>query len=109
MKFRLSRIIFFFLLLSCGLFISGCTRRIVEITSNPSGAVVTYNQCYIGETPLFYTVESRSGFNNKYKFCVILEGYEPGSMEFIEDEWAFDVEWVIPEKIHFDLKKKQKK
>jgi hypothetical protein len=81
----------------------------VEITSTPPGAVVTYDHRYIGETPLFYTVESKRGFNNKYKFCAIMKGYKAGAFEFVEDEWAFDVDWVVPGKIHFNLVPEPKK
>lgn len=104
MRLESYHIVLLVVILCCVAFVSGCSRRVVEITSNPSGAVVTYNCRYIGETPLYYTVESKTGFNNKYKFCAILQGYEPGSVEFVEDEWAFDIDWVVPEKIHFDLK-----
>ena len=91
----------FIMLFMCA---SGCSHQIVKITSTPTGAVVTCdNQRYIGETPLYYKVDAKHGFNNKYKFCAILKGYKGQAKEFIEDEWAFDVKWVIPEEIHFDM------
>jgi hypothetical protein len=59
----------------CGatLFMSGCVRRVVSITSEPSGATVWLNDREIGRTPC----EAEFTYYGTYDVRLQLDGYEP--------------------------------
>lgn len=55
------------------LLLGGCTQRTIEVTSEPSGAMVWLNDMQIGRTPC----ETAFKFYGVYDVRVVLEGYEP--------------------------------
>jgi hypothetical protein len=52
---------------------TGCSRRTIEVTSEPPGALVWINDQQVGRTPL----EADFKFFGTYDVRVVLDGYEP--------------------------------
>ncbi|MCU0689145.1 MAG: PEGA domain-containing protein [Phycisphaerales bacterium] len=52
---------------------TGCSRRTIEVTSEPSGALVWINDQQVGRTPL----EADFKYFGTYDVRVVLDGYEP--------------------------------
>ncbi|MEL7471681.1 MAG: PEGA domain-containing protein [Planctomycetota bacterium] len=59
-------------LVLCGLSLGGCVERMIQITSEPPGALVTLNDQQLGRTP----VETEFLFHGHYDVRLELEGYE---------------------------------
>ena len=62
----------FFLLLILGTLGSGCVRRVVDITTEPDGALVWMNGREVGTTP----VEVEIVYYGDYDVQVVRDGYE---------------------------------
>lgn len=62
-------------LLVTAAFLGGCGMKqdVVHISSNPSGAMVFYNDKVIGETPLNTTIDQRQRDYNVYTIRVVKE------------------------------------
>ena len=88
----------FLMLLSCG-----CSKTVILFTSEPSGAVVTYDKKFIGTTPLYYKIDTKFSEDNTYTFSAIKKGYKSETKAFTDEDWAFDVKKSLPGKVHFDL------
>ena len=90
-----------------GLLLIGCVgcvgKAVTRITSDPSGAIVTLDKHYIGDTPFTYTVKSMSGFDNTYTFLAIKDGYRTQTKKFQETVTFGGVKSAIPPRIHFTL------
>lgn len=71
----------------------GCVRRVVEITSTPSGALVLLNDREIGRTPTRAEIDHYG----RYDVQLRLDGHEPldGSADAIAPAW----DWVGPDLI----------
>lgn len=68
-------------LLSVAVTLGGCVERRIEITSEPSGALVYVNDQQVGRTP----TEAAFLFHGVYDVRVELEGYEPLRTEAATD------------------------
>lgn len=82
---------------------SGCAAP-CRITSNPSGATISLDGRYIGETPMSTSVKHKhfDGVST-YTFTATKQGYRADS-KVCQDASVLD--WVrdtIPPHIHFDL------
>ena len=88
----------------------GCGQKphLVHISSDPSGAVVFLNDKVIGETPFDTSIEQRKGDYNIYTFKVLKEEYKPVRKAFKEQLYHEKVSDIIPEKLHFILKEREK-
>ncbi|MBS0190764.1 MAG: PEGA domain-containing protein [Phycisphaerales bacterium] len=53
--------------------LAGCSQRVIEITSEPSGALVTLNDVQLGRTPL----QTDFTFYGDYDILLTKPGYEP--------------------------------
>jgi len=101
--------LYFIVLFVSSVFLSGCAEhRVVHISSDPSGAVVFYNNKVIGETPLDVTIDQHMSDYSYYSFRVIKDNYRPANKSFKEMYYHQTVEDVIPPKIHFVLEKRKK-
>jgi hypothetical protein len=98
------------LLLLLGVFLGGCAQgpHVVHISSDPSGAMVFFNDKVIGESPLDTTVEQRSGDYNVYTFRVVKENYKPLRKVFKEQLYHETVQDLIPTNLHFVLEERKK-
>lgn len=81
----------------------GCSKTVIMFTSEPSGAVVTYDKRFIGTTPLYYKVDTKFSEDNTYTFSAIKKGYKSETKVFTDEDWAFDVKKSLPDKVHFVL------
>ncbi len=90
--------------------LSGCgpKSKLVHISSDPSGALVFFNDKVVGETPLDTTVEQRKGDYNIYTFKVLKEDYKPVKRAFKEQLYHETVSDLIPENLHFILEERKK-
>jgi PEGA domain len=98
------------MLLAVGMFLGGCGQKphVVHISSDPSGAMVFFNDKVIGESPLDITVEQRSGDYNVYTFRVVKEDYMPMRKVFKEQLYYETVDALIPTSLHFVLEERKK-
>jgi len=69
-----------------GAAVGGCARRTIEVTSEPSGALVWINDQEVGRTPL----ETDFKFFGTYDVRLALEGYESVSMPAAVDSPWFE-------------------
>lgn len=53
--------------------LGGCAQKVIEITSEPSGALVTLNDVPVGRTPL----QTEFTYYGDYDVQVRMDGYEP--------------------------------
>lgn len=53
--------------------VGGCSQRVIEITSEPPGALVWLNDVEVGRTPL----QTRFQYYGEYDVRVVKEGFEP--------------------------------
>jgi hypothetical protein len=81
---------------------------VVHISSDPSGAMVFYNDKVIGETPLDTTIDQRLGDYNYYSIRVVKEGYKPARKAFKEQFYQQTIRDIIPTKVHFVLEERKK-
>lgn len=90
--------------------LQGCGSKphIVEISSDPSGAIIFLNNRMIGETPLETTIQQRKGTYNIYVFRALKEQYKVGRKAYKEQYYDDRVADVVPKSIHFSLLKRQK-
>jgi len=88
----------------CGIGVIACCgcASVTTITCNPSGATVTVNGKYLGETPTSAKVSDEFGLS-VYTFTAIKDGYRPESKS-IREELFEDARAAIPPHIHFELK-----
>jgi PEGA domain len=93
-----------------GLWLFGCAQapHVVRISSEPSGAIVFYNDKMIGETPMETVIEQRAGDYNYYSFRVLKEEYLPARRSFKEQFYSQTVEDLIPSSLHFVLEERKK-
>ena len=91
------------------LLLSGCGKTVREsrVTSDPSGAVVFLNDKIVGETPCDLTLHQRQGDYNIYTFRAVKDDYMPGRKAYKEELYHQTVGDVIPESVHFDLRKRE--
>lgn len=61
------------LLVTASAALPACVRRTIDITSDPSGALVLLNDREVGRTP----VEVEFTFYGEYDVRLLLDGYEP--------------------------------
>ncbi len=90
--------------------LSGCGQapHIVHISSEPSGAMVFYNDRVIGETPMDTLIEDRAGDYSVYSFRVVKEDYLPARRVFKEQLYHQTVAELIPPDLHFVLEERKK-
>ena len=79
----------------------GCAARTV-ITSDPSGAHISVNEHYLGETPLRATIMDEPGAGSVYLIKAEKQGYKTTSKVFRE-EGLEDAAGCIPNAIYFQL------
>lgn len=93
-----------------GLWLFGCAQapHAVRISSEPSGAMVFYNDKMIGETPMETVIEQRAGDYNFYSFRVVKEEYLPARRTFKEQFYSQTVQDLIPPSLHFVLEERKK-
>lgn len=93
-----------------GLWSFGCAQapHLVRISSEPSGAMVFYNDKMIGETPMETVIQQRSGDYNFYSFRVVKEDYLPARRAFKEQLYSQTVQELIPPTLHFVLEERKK-
>lgn len=105
--FRWRTIFSFFI---AGLWLSSCAQapHSVHISSEPSGAMVFYNDKMIGETPMETVIEQRAGDYNFYSFRVVKEEYLPARRAFKEQFYSQTVQDLIPPSLHFVLEERRK-
>ncbi|MBU1568040.1 MAG: PEGA domain-containing protein [Proteobacteria bacterium] len=98
------------LLFAVSMFVAGCGQspHVVHISTDPSGALVFFNDKVIGETPMDTTVEQRKGDYNIYTFRVLKEDYMPARKMFKEQLYYDTVEKLIPTTLHFVLEERKK-
>lgn len=53
--------------------LAGCSQKVIEITTEPSGALVTLNDIPVGRTPL----QTEFTYYGDYDIQVRMDGYEP--------------------------------
>lgn len=96
--------------LVAGLWLFGCAQapHSVHISSEPSGAMVFYNDKMIGETPMETVIEQRAGDYNFYSFRVVKEDYLPARRAFKEQLYSQTVQELIPPTLHFVLEERKK-
>ena len=90
--------------------LSGCGQapHLVHISSEPSGAMVFYNDRVIGETPMDTLIEDRAGDYSVYSFRVVKEDYVPERRVFKEQLYHQTVAELIPPALHFVLEERKK-
>jgi len=81
----------------------GCSKTVILFTSEPSGAIVTYDKKFIGTTPFYYQINTKFSNDNEYTFSAIKKGYKSGTQVFTDEDWTFDVKKSLPDKVHFVL------
>lgn len=93
-----------------GLLLAGCGQapHLVRISSEPSGAMVFYNDKMIGETPMETLIEQRQGDYSVYSFRVVKEDYLPARRVFKEQLYSQSVQELIPPSLHFVLDERKK-
>ena len=98
------------MLLAVGMFLGGCGQspHVVHISSDPSGAMVFFNDKVMGEAPLDTIVAQRTGDYNIYTFRVVKEGYMPLRKVFKEQFYQETVQDLIPTTLHFVLVERKK-
>ncbi len=98
------------MILVTGLFLGGCGQKkhVVHISSDPSGAMVFYNDKVVGETPMDTLIEQRSGDYNVYTFRVVKEDYLPLRKVYKEHLYHETVFDLIPTSLHFVLEERKK-
>ena len=85
----------------------GTTAHKTHITSEPSGALLFYNDKIVGETPCDVVLSQRKGDYNIYTFKAVKEDYKPARRAFKEQLYKETVTDVVPESLHFDLEKRK--
>ncbi len=91
------------------LLVSGCgkTDQRSHLTSDPSGAIVFYNNKVVGQTPCDVVMHQRQGDYNIYTFRAVKEDYMPERKSYKEELYHQGVTDVIPESLHFELRKRE--
>lgn len=97
-------------LLVAAMFLGGCGMppHMVHISSDPSGAMVFYNDAMIGETPMDTTIDPRRGDYSIYTIRVVKENYKPARKFFKEQFYQQSVADIIPKNVHFVLEERKK-
>jgi PEGA domain len=97
-------------LVVAGMCLFGCAQapHVVRISSEPSGAMVFYNDKMIGETPMETVIEQRAGDYNFYSFRVVKEDYLPARRSFKEQRYSQTVVDLVPPVLHFVLEERKK-
>lgn len=95
-------VVLFLLLNGCG-----TTVHRTHITSEPSGALLFYNDKIVGETPCDVVLPQRKGDYNIYTFKAVKEDYKPARKAYKEQLYYETVTDVVPEAMHFDLEKRK--
>jgi hypothetical protein len=97
-------------LLVAAAFLGGCgvPPHVVHISSDPSGAMVFYNDKVIGDTPLDMTIDQRLGDYNIYTIRVVKENYKPARKAFKEQFYQQTIQDIIPSKVHFVLEERKR-
>ena len=81
---------------------NGCST-VTLITSYPSGAVITLNGNYVGNTPVSVKVDDTSG-QSTYAFTATKNGYSSDSKLILEASGInLGPVSCVPSHIHFDL------
>ncbi len=89
--------------------LGGCgAQQVVHISSDPSGAMVFYNDKVVGETPLDLAVDQHPGDYNYYSIRVVKENYKPAHKAFKEMYYQQTVQDIIPSRLHFVLEERKK-
>ncbi len=98
------------LLIALWVLLGGCgqSAHIVHISTDPSGAMVFFNDKVIGETPMDTRIAQRSGDFNTYTFRVVKENYMPVRKMFKEELYYQTVHDLIPTTLHFVLEERKK-
>jgi hypothetical protein len=92
------------LLLATASALSGCVAPMlmqhpVRITSEPPGAVVTFDGKTIGTTPLVFDVRDEFGFFSTYEFVAHLPNRADATASFKETT-VLDAQGVVPETVN---------
>ena len=97
-------------LIAVWMLLAGCGTppHVVHISSDPSGAMVFFNDKVIGETPLTTTIEQRKGDYNVYSFRLLKEDYMPMRKIYKEQLYHETVQDMIPSSLHFVLEERKK-
>ncbi len=92
------------------LYVTGCGLKShhVQISSEPKGAEVFYENTLLGETPLQNTVYQKEGDFNFYVFRAEKEEYIPIEKIFKEQFFRHSVVDAVPEQVHFVMVKRKK-
>src|SRR5438445_212567 len=96
-----AKIFALFLALSSSILLGGCAAR-TYVASSPSGARISVNDHYEGQTPLFIQTPDILGLGSIYAFKAELEGYETQIQVFKEMDLQ-DANQAIPAQIYFNL------
>lgn len=99
------------LLLLSVFLLSGCAKEAhqnIQVTSNPTGALIYFDNEEIGTTPFEATIDGQSGDYNFYKFRATKDEYLTKHKIYKEELYYQTVQDVVPEDVHFELKKRNK-
>lgn len=80
----------------------------VQISSEPPGAIVYLDEEEIGTTPFEVEIMERHGDYNIYEFHAVKEDYLPDRKAFKEEFYYENVADAVPESVHFILPKREK-
>ncbi len=107
---KIGRLFMTAMLLAVGILLGGCGQspHVVHISTDPSGAMVFFNDKVIGETPMDTIIQQRSGDYNVYTFRVVKEEYMPMRKVFKEQLYHETVHDLIPTTLHFVLEERKK-
>jgi len=95
-------------LVSVILYLEACSSRpaMIQINSEPAGALIFLNNKIVGKTPVETIVPQRKGDYSIYTFRAVKEDYVPAEKMYKEQLYYEKAADVIPENINFVLRKR---
>ena len=90
-------------LLASSVLLSACSTM-VDFSSEPSGAAVTYQGKEIGVTPFQYQLKDQFGWFSVYEFTANKSGFQPSTLVF-KEATPMDNANAVPPVVKFELKK----
>jgi hypothetical protein len=95
-------------LVSVILYLEACSSKpaMIQINSEPAGALIFLNNKIVGETPVETIVPQRKGDYSIYIFRAVKEDYVPAEKIYKEQLYYEKAADVIPENINFVLRKR---
>ena len=90
------------------LYLEACSSKpvVIQISSEPAGALIFLNNKIVGETPVETIIPQRKGDYSIYTFRAVKEDYVPAEKMYKEQLYFEKAADVIPEIINFVLRKR---